>query len=94
MGLVALALSGYSKETREAWREVWHSLRLSLSEPYLHALFAFLTAQDDSYHQLLVSPSPLFNPCPSDRPSTRSMTATWPWRTGWPSPACTCQTPR
>ncbi|KAG0415270.1 hypothetical protein HPB47_007546 [Ixodes persulcatus] len=53
VGLVALALSGYSKETREAWREVWHSLRLSLSEPYLHALFAFLTAQDDSYHQLL-----------------------------------------
>ncbi|XP_040061541.1 GATOR complex protein MIOS [Ixodes scapularis] len=53
VGLVALALSGYSKETREAWREVWHSLRLSLSEPYLQALFAFLTAQDDSYRQLL-----------------------------------------
>ncbi|KAK8772133.1 hypothetical protein V5799_024623 [Amblyomma americanum] len=54
LGMVALALSGYTKDTREAWREVWHSLRLSLGDPYLQAIFAFLTAADDSYHELLV----------------------------------------
>ncbi|XP_077513332.1 GATOR complex protein mio isoform X1 [Amblyomma americanum] len=53
LGMVALALSGYTKDTREAWREVWHSLRLSLGDPYLQAIFAFLTAADDSYHELL-----------------------------------------
>ncbi|XP_077554266.1 GATOR complex protein mio isoform X1 [Haemaphysalis longicornis] len=53
LGLVALALSGYTKDTREAWREVWHSLRLSPGDPYLQAIFAFLTAADDSYRELL-----------------------------------------
>ncbi|XP_070388713.1 GATOR2 complex protein MIOS isoform X1 [Dermacentor albipictus] len=53
LGLVALSLSGYTRETRESWREVWHSLRLSLGDPYLQAMFAFLTAADDSYTELL-----------------------------------------
>ncbi|XP_075539014.1 GATOR complex protein mio isoform X8 [Dermacentor variabilis] len=53
LGLVALSLSGYTRETRESWREVWHSLRLSLGDPYLQAIFAFLTAADDSYTELL-----------------------------------------
>ncbi|KAH7963621.1 hypothetical protein HPB52_022270 [Rhipicephalus sanguineus] len=54
LGLVALSLSGYTRETRESWREVWHSLHLSLGDPYLQAMFAFLTAADDSYTELLL----------------------------------------
>lgn len=53
LGLVALSLSGYTRETRESWREVWHSLHLSLGDPYLQAMFAFLTAADDGYSELL-----------------------------------------
>ncbi|XP_064455610.1 GATOR2 complex protein MIOS-like [Ornithodoros turicata] len=53
VSMVAMALSGYTAETRDAWRSMSRALQLSLGDPYLEALFTFLTSEDDGYWELL-----------------------------------------
>ncbi|XP_018011442.1 GATOR complex protein MIOS-A [Hyalella azteca] len=52
---VAMALAGYSGERKLLWRDTCASLRQSLSDPHLRAMFAFLTEDTESYSPLLLS---------------------------------------
>ncbi|XP_076393574.1 GATOR complex protein mio isoform X2 [Megachile rotundata] len=52
LNIVAMALSGFSEDRNSMWRESCLKCRSQLSDPYLRATFAFLTA-DDSYENVL-----------------------------------------
>ncbi|XP_053983472.1 GATOR complex protein MIOS [Hylaeus volcanicus] len=52
LNIVAMALSGFSEDRNSMWRESCLKCRAQLSDPYLRATFAFLTA-DDSYENVL-----------------------------------------
>lgn len=52
--IVAMALSGFSEDKTSMWRELCLKSRSQLSDPYLRATFAFLTADNDSYETVLV----------------------------------------
>lgn len=52
LNIVAMALSGYTEHKKTLWREMCDSLRMKLGNPYLSAMFAFLTAED--YNDILV----------------------------------------
>ncbi|XP_065053231.1 GATOR2 complex protein MIOS-like isoform X2 [Rhopilema esculentum] len=56
MNLVAMALSGYSTEKRSLWREMCGALSPQLKNPYLRAVFAFLTQEDDNFNSILREP--------------------------------------
>lgn len=45
---VAMALSGYTGERTSVWREMCQSLKSQLKNPYMKAMFAFLTCESDS----------------------------------------------
>ncbi|XP_042242958.1 GATOR complex protein MIOS-A-like [Homarus americanus] len=49
----AMALSGFTEERKGLWRETCMSLRSQLTDPYLRAMFAFLTDDADSYEPVL-----------------------------------------
>ncbi|KAH0544233.1 GATOR complex protein MIOS-B [Cotesia glomerata] len=51
--IVAMALSGFSEDRNSMWRELCLKSRSQLSDPYLRATFAFLTADNDSYDNVL-----------------------------------------
>ncbi|XP_014207535.2 GATOR complex protein MIOS-A [Copidosoma floridanum] len=51
--IVAMALSGFSEEKSSMWRELCLKSRAQLTDPYLRATFAFLTADSDSYENVL-----------------------------------------
>ncbi|XP_063974813.1 GATOR2 complex protein MIOS [Diachasmimorpha longicaudata] len=53
LNIVAMALSGFSEDRNSMWRELCLKSRAQLSDPYLRATFAFLTADDDSYEAVL-----------------------------------------
>ncbi|KGL74395.1 WD repeat-containing protein mio [Tinamus guttatus] len=53
LNVVAMALSGYTDEKNSLWREMCSSLRLQLNNPYLCAMFAFLTSESGSYDGVL-----------------------------------------
>ena len=57
LNVVAMAISGFTGDDRNAlWQEQCRSLGASLLNPYLRALFAFLTiSSGDSYDTILVS---------------------------------------
>lgn len=55
LNAVAMALAGYSGERKMLWRDTCASLRQSLNDPHLRAVFAFLTEDSDSYSPLLLS---------------------------------------
>lgn len=55
LNIVAMALSGFSEDRNSMWRELCLKSRSQLSDPYLRATFAFLTADNDSYENVLVS---------------------------------------
>ena len=55
LSAIALALSGYTKETNSLWREMCQSILSQLSDPYLRAIFTFLTTDSESYAEILVS---------------------------------------
>lgn len=48
-------LVGYSEDRNSMWREMCLTSRAQLTHPYLRATFAFLTADGDSYDNVLVS---------------------------------------
>ncbi|KAJ8676074.1 hypothetical protein QAD02_011860 [Eretmocerus hayati] len=53
LNIVAMALSGFSEDKNSMWRELCLKSRSQLSDPYLRATFAFLTADNDSYENVL-----------------------------------------
>ena len=55
LSIVAMALSGFSEDRNSMWRELCLKSRSQLADPYLRSTFAFLTADNDSYENVLVS---------------------------------------
>lgn len=55
LNIVAMALSGFSEDKNSMWRELCIKSRSQISDPYLRATFAFLTADNGSYENVLVS---------------------------------------
>ena len=45
--MAALALAGYSTHAEALWHETWRELKDSVKEPYLRAMFSFLTCKKD-----------------------------------------------
>ncbi|GFS35706.1 GATOR complex protein MIOS [Trichonephila inaurata madagascariensis] len=56
LNAVAMGLAGYTQEKTALWREVSSSLKSHLVDPYLRAMFAFLTAEEDNYEEILSEP--------------------------------------
>lgn len=54
LSIVAMALSGFSPEKNSMWRENCLKSSSQLFDPYLRAIFAFLTADNESYDNVLV----------------------------------------
>lgn len=51
---VAMALSGYTGERTSMWREMCQTLKGQLTNPYMKAMFAFLTSDPDtSFHEII-----------------------------------------
>ncbi|XP_058794718.1 GATOR complex protein MIOS-B [Phymastichus coffea] len=53
LNIVAMALSGFTEDKNSMWRELCLKSRSQLTDPYLRATFAFLTADNDSYENVL-----------------------------------------
>ncbi|XP_046390377.1 GATOR complex protein MIOS-B [Ischnura elegans] len=53
LNIVAMALSGYTGDKNSIWRELCLVSRNQLLDPYLRAIFAFLTADGDNYESVL-----------------------------------------
>ncbi|KAF8781655.1 GATOR complex protein MIOS like protein [Argiope bruennichi] len=53
LNAVAMGLAGYTQEKTALWREVSSSLKSNLVDPYLRAMFAYLTAEDDNFEEIL-----------------------------------------
>lgn len=53
LSAIALALSGYTKEADSLWREMCKTILVQLSDPYLRAIFTFLTTDSDRYSEIL-----------------------------------------
>lgn len=50
-----MALAGYTEDRSALWREISSSLKEQLIDPYLRAMFNFLTTEDTNYDDILVS---------------------------------------
>ena len=50
-----MALSGFTNEKKALWHEISGELRPSLTDPYIRAIFSFLTAEADNFDGVLVS---------------------------------------
>lgn len=48
-------LTGFTEDRKALWRETCMMLRSQLTDPYLRAMFAFLTDDADSFDPVLVS---------------------------------------
>lgn len=55
LSAIALALSGYTRDTNSLWREMCQSIKSQLSDPYLKAIFTFLTSDSENYSEIIVS---------------------------------------
>ncbi|XP_077978834.1 GATOR2 complex protein MIOS-B-like [Glandiceps talaboti] len=53
LNVVAMALSGYTDDKNTLWREMCGTLCMQLKNPYLRAMFAFLTSDSDRYELVL-----------------------------------------
>nr|CAD7262749.1 unnamed protein product [Timema shepardi] len=53
LNIVAMALSGFSDDRNSMWRELCLKSLLQLTDPYLRAMFAFLTAENGNYDAVL-----------------------------------------
>lgn len=54
LSAIALALSGYTREADSLWREMVQTILVQLSDPYLRAIFSFLTTDSENYTEILV----------------------------------------
>ena len=55
LSAIALALAGYTREADSLWSEMVQTILVQLSDPYLRAIFSFLTTDSESYTEILVS---------------------------------------
>uniref|UniRef100_T1JHX6 Uncharacterized protein n=1 Tax=Strigamia maritima TaxID=126957 RepID=T1JHX6_STRMM len=53
LNVVAMALSGFTVEKSALWRRMCSSLRHQLYDPYLRAIFSFLTCEQESFDEIL-----------------------------------------
>lgn len=53
LSVVAMALSGFSDDRNSMWREHCMLSRARLTDPYMRATFAFLTAENENYENVL-----------------------------------------
>ncbi|RWS17041.1 WD repeat-containing protein mio-like protein [Dinothrombium tinctorium] len=53
LSAVAMALSGYTGERNTLWCEMCKNLRNKFSDPYLKAIFCFLTSDSSNYDEIL-----------------------------------------
>ncbi|KAB0794498.1 hypothetical protein PPYR_11337 [Photinus pyralis] len=53
LNVVAMALAGFSDDKTSMWRQLCSATRAQLTDPYLRAMFAFLTAENYSYENVL-----------------------------------------
>ncbi|KAL0278558.1 UNVERIFIED_CONTAM: hypothetical protein PYX00_000352 [Menopon gallinae] len=53
LSIVAMALSGFSGDKSNMWKEHCMKSRTRLTDPYLRAMFAFLTAENENYDNVL-----------------------------------------
>lgn len=54
LNVVAMALAGFSDDKNSMWRQFCAEPKSKLSDPYLRAMFLFLTAENYNYDQVLV----------------------------------------
>ena len=54
--MVAMALSGYTGKEGGLWTSMCSELTATLRNPYLKALFQFLTSEDVGYEAIIVRP--------------------------------------
>lgn len=54
LNAVAMALAGFTDDKSSMWRKMCSSTKSQLSDPYLRAMFSFLTADNYTYDQVLV----------------------------------------
>lgn len=54
LNVVAMALAGFSDDKNSMWKQLCSTARAQLIDPYLRAMFAFLTAENYSYENVLV----------------------------------------
>ncbi|XP_026277027.1 GATOR complex protein MIOS-B [Frankliniella occidentalis] len=53
LNIVAVALSGFSDDKTSMWRQQCIASKQYLTDPYLRVMFAFLTAESESYEEVL-----------------------------------------
>ncbi|KAJ8985000.1 hypothetical protein NQ317_016911 [Molorchus minor] len=53
LNVVAMALAGFSDDVNSIWRQFCSTSRAKLTDPYLKAIFAFLTAENYNYDNVL-----------------------------------------
>ncbi|XP_062596720.1 GATOR2 complex protein MIOS-like [Saccostrea cucullata] len=53
LSTVAMAIAGYTEERHTLWRKTCLSLLQKLDDPYLRAMFAFLTSERENYEEIL-----------------------------------------
>lgn len=54
LNIVAVALAGFSDDRNSVWKQFCTSSRSKITDPYLKAMFAFLTAENHNYDNILV----------------------------------------
>ena len=60
LSVVAMALSGYTDEKNTLWQQMCSLQSSQLKNPYLAAIFQFLTTDPDSYADMLVSVASIY----------------------------------
>jgi hypothetical protein len=53
--IAAMAIAGFSDQKNSLWREMAQANSTNLDDPYIRAIFAFLTEADGNYDSILVS---------------------------------------
>lgn len=53
MNAVAMAISGYSEDKHTLWKKTCSSLLHKLTDPYLRAIFAFLSCEKEDFQEIL-----------------------------------------
>lgn len=55
LNVVAMALAGFSDDVNSMWRQFCAQPKAKLQDPYLRAMFSFLTAENYNYDNVLVN---------------------------------------
>lgn len=54
LNVVAMALAGFTDDKTSMWRQLCFNTKAQLTDPYLRAMFSFLTAENYNYEHVLV----------------------------------------